>query len=106
MNSIEDIRPTPKNSRLRAFGVFGVLALVFCAGLYAGIHEALLHAQAPNGIPANTGITVTLGGGGAPTNVDMTQFWRAWTLLQQNFVQAHATGTTPSDQQKIYGAIS
>lgn len=41
-----------------------------------------------------------------PANVDMSQFWQAWQDLSDNFVETHASGTIPSDQQKLYGAIA
>lgn len=36
----------------------------------------------------------------------MSQFWEAYSLLQQNFVETHASGTIPTTQEKLYGAIS
>jgi len=36
----------------------------------------------------------------------MSQFWHAWQLLSDNFVETHASTTIPTDQQKVYGAIS
>ena len=41
-----------------------------------------------------------------PANVDMSQFWQAWGMLQDNYVVTHPSSTIPTDQQKIYGAIA
>lgn len=81
-------------TQLKAAGVLAAVALAFGIGLYSGVTEFRASAQ-------------TMLGGGAiqPGNVDMTQFWQAWQILQNNFVQVHASTTIPTDQQKIYGAI-
>jgi carboxyl-terminal processing protease len=87
----------------RPAGMFLILGVVFFAGLYAGIHQTQTEA-------AGATSTITLGGvpglsGNEPKNVDLTAFWKSWNLLSNNFVQAHATGSTPTDQEKVYGAI-
>lgn len=98
---MQDIRPPQKSYRWRLFGTLGVLVLVFAAGVYAGVHHALLRAEQT----AESGsLTLSLGGA-SPSDVDMSQFWRAWSILEENFVSAHASGTMPSDEEKVYGAI-
>lgn len=98
---------TPQNGGRRLIGPFLALALVFGAGLYIGTHQLLTQAQQVQVTsPTSTTITLTpLSDGGQPQNVDFSQFWRTWNLLQQNFVEAHASGTAPTDQDKLYGAI-
>lgn len=78
--------------------VASVVVAVLCAfgvGLYSGVSERAASAQ-----------TITTVVNGSPANVDMAQFWQAWNILQQNFVQTHASGTIPTDQKKIFGAIA
>ena len=38
------------------------------------------------------------------TNADFSSFWKAWNILNTDYVPTHST-TTPTDQAKIYGAI-
>src|ERR1700690_1341093 len=96
-----------KTMRWKAAWLFLALGLAFGVGLCFGINGrigAVADAAATTSAP---GFTVTIGSPNAqPSNVDMSQFWNAWNLLQQNFVETHASGTIPTDQQKIYGAIT
>ncbi len=39
------------------------------------------------------------------SNVDLSDFWKAWNALQANYVITHASSTLPSVQDRIYGAI-
>jgi carboxyl-terminal processing protease len=39
-------------------------------------------------------------------NVDLTDFWKAWNALDENYVLTHASSTLPSVKDRIYGAIS
>ncbi|HEV8666830.1 MAG TPA: S41 family peptidase [Candidatus Paceibacterota bacterium] len=41
-----------------------------------------------------------------PSDVDMSQFWQAWSDLQDNYVVTHPSSTLPTTQQKVYGAIA
>jgi carboxyl-terminal processing protease len=81
------------NNKSTAVGVLLAVVLAFGVGLYSGVTERGANAQT---------ITVV---GGVPTNVDMGQFWQAWAVLNTQFVQTHASGTIPTDQEKVYGAI-
>lgn len=38
-------------------------------------------------------------------NANLTDFWKAWNALKQNYVITHASTTLPTNKQKIYGAI-
>jgi carboxyl-terminal processing protease len=77
-------------TKLKAAGALAVVALAFGIGLYSGVTEFSASAQTPSSV----------------SNVDMAQFWSAWQILQDNFVQVHASTTIPTDQDKIYGAIA
>src|SRR3989344_1339513 len=37
---------------------------------------------------------------------DMAAFWKAWNALSTNFVETHASSSLPSDEEKVWGAIS
>ncbi len=83
-------------ARILAFGAGLALVAAFGIGVYTGVTESRISAA-------------TLGLGfdtqAQPADVDLSQFWRAWNLLEENFVQTHASGTIPTDQEKVYGAI-
>lgn len=38
-------------------------------------------------------------------SADLSDFWKAWNVLQANYVITHASSTMPSTQDRIYGAI-
>ncbi len=49
-----------------------------------------------------------LGDGLDPTpdpNVDLTDFWKAWNALNENYVLTHASSSLPTTKEKIFGAI-
>lgn len=72
-----------------------VIALL--AAFYIGtiVHEQSASAQTTYSIS-----------GQAPKDIDMTQFWAAYQVLNQNFVVTHASSTFPTQQEQIYGAIA
>jgi carboxyl-terminal processing protease len=86
-------------TRWKAAGVLGAVVFAFAIGIWAGVSQHNLNL-------ASAQTTTTVGNSGAPAGVDMTQFWQAYNLLNQNFVETHASGTVPTQQQEIYGAIS
>ena len=70
------------------------LLLAFGVGLYTGISERVQS-------------TVFAAQSGAqPQDLDFSKFWRAWGLLDQNFVETHASNTIPTYQERVYGAIA
>lgn len=82
---------------------FALLALLvagaFGFGWYAGLGERVASA-------ANT-ITIVSGSPDAqPQDADFTPLWRAWNLLDQNFVETHASGTIPTNEERVWGAIA
>jgi carboxyl-terminal processing protease len=81
-----------RKNQWMAAGVLAVVALAFSVGLYTGVSEINHNRAAAATVVANP-------------NVDLSQFWQAWVVLDQNFVNAHGS-TTPSQQDKIYGAIA
>jgi carboxyl-terminal processing protease len=86
-------------TRWKAAGVLGAVVLAFAVGIWAGVSQHGLSV-------AEAQVTTVVGAGGPPPGVDMSQFWQAYNLLNQNFVETHASGTVPTQQQEIYGAIS
>lgn len=40
------------------------------------------------------------------TDADFTDFWKAWNVLNDRFVQTHASTTAPTTKDKLYGAIA
>ena len=41
---------------------------------------------------------------GQPSSVDFAPFWKAWNILNKDYVPTHSS-TTPSNQSRVYGAI-
>src|SRR3989344_2944628 len=76
-------------TRWAAAGVVLALALAFGIGAYAGFTERV-------GTVASAD----------KESVDFSKFWQAWALLDENFVQTHASGTLPTEEEKVYGAIA
>lgn len=90
-------------TRGKVFGAVAALFISFSIGAYAGLSGLWGHIAAAESVaPA---FTLTFGGATQPANIDTEQFWRAWNLLQDNFVQTHASSSIPTDQEKVYGAI-
>lgn len=97
---MQDIRVPKKRGRVSLVAALALLAAVFGSGLYIGINGALLRAQNQD-TPA-LGIA---GSGTAISQADLTAFWRAWQLLDTNFIEAHASNTPPTQEERIQGAI-
>src|SRR3989344_3649276 len=86
--------------RLAALGMCAALMFAFGAGGYLGVSER------HSGLVSAAGATVTLGGQTAePAGTDFSMFWQAWNLLEENFIQTHASGTLPSGEERLWGAI-
>ena len=77
------------------------LGAAFGVGVYIGVSGG-----AGTSAAAQQVINIPVGTTNSPADIDMSQFWEAWNTLESSFVETHASGTIPSDQQKIYGAIS
>src|SRR5512146_3273563 len=92
-----------QNRQLKVAGALVALVLAFTLGWYAagakGMNAALPDVSTGTTTLDLTALTST---GSHP---DISQFWKAWDILNENFVQTHGS-TTPTDQQKIYGAIA
>ena len=87
-----------------ALGALGALALSFGVGVVTGINER--KSEAATGTSSVPTLTVMLGGDSAkPSDLDFSQFWRAWRHLDENFVATHASATIPSYKERVYGAI-
>jgi carboxyl-terminal processing protease len=96
-------------SRMKVVGLLLVVALAFGVGVFAGVGErvgdVVFAQQTASSTAPSLSISI-LNTASQPKDVDMSQFWQAYNLLQQNFVETHASGTIPTTQDKIYGAIS
>jgi carboxyl-terminal processing protease len=67
------------------------MLIAFGVGIYAGVDGRGAYAQTTSGVQ--------------PSGVDFSKFWQAWSLLDKNFVETHASSSIPTDQEKLYGAI-
>jgi carboxyl-terminal processing protease len=91
------------NKRAKAFGALAALLFAFGAGIFLG--GAHLRSAIVNAASTTTGIDLTVGNDTVPSNVDVSQLWRAWNLLQENYVQTHSSSTVPTPQEQLWGAI-
>ena len=75
-----------------------VLIIGFVGGMFVGTPVG---ARAVSGIPLiGDGLIAT------PDNTaDFTDFWKAWNVLNTQYVITHASSTMPSTQEKMWGAI-
>lgn len=93
----------------RALGVLAAITISFGVGMYSGVyqraHDVASAADASSSVSGGI-TTIVLNSNSQPKDVDMTQFWTAYNLLNQNFVVTHASGTFPTKQKQLYGAIA
>lgn len=83
-----------------------VPVLIFGAGLYIGSRGQISDIEKVSYI-GNKEPTI-------PTTADFAPFWKVWNVLNDKFVDTHATSTSSTspaykpvtDEQKVYGAIS
>jgi carboxyl-terminal processing protease len=93
-----------RNKKMKLVGFGLIIVGIFIVGISTGLSERIANA-ASTALP-NT-VTILNGSPDAqPHDIDFTQLWRAWNLLDQNFVETHASGTIPTDQERVYGAIA
>ena len=64
--------------------------------------------QAENSSSSSPTTSITFGSSGRgeqPSGIDFSPLWLTWDVLNNDFVRAHASGTVPTDEEKLYGAI-
>ncbi len=74
------------------------IGLIAVIGFYSGASEKIAKAASE--------VVVNVASNSQPKEVEFSQFWKAWQLLDQNFVQTHSSTTIPTYQERVYGAIS
>jgi carboxyl-terminal processing protease len=57
-------------------------------------------------LAANELSLTALIGGTQPQDVDADQFWKAWRLLEENYIPTTASSTVPTEEERIWGAIN
>ncbi len=97
-DSFRDILKDSK--KIWSFVSVALLSLVlFYAGFISGKSSVVEASKVQN-------VTVTINGEKTNAEVaDFSIFWKAWNLLDDKFVQTHATGTHATSQDRVYGAI-
>ncbi len=94
-------------TRKQVAGILLGLVFAFGFGLYMGVGARIGDiVSAQTGGSTSTITIVSANGSTQPANIDMSKFWQAWNMLNQNYVVTHASGTIPTDQEKLYGAIA
>jgi carboxyl-terminal processing protease len=97
------------NKSWKAAGIFAAIALAFTGGLFMGVGQRIgdiVSAQTGAATSSGSLKVSVLNMATQPSNVDMAKFWRAWQLLNENFVQTHSSSSIPSDDEKLNGAIA
>lgn len=88
---------------MRMLGILAVIAVAFGIGLSTGVTERISHTVSA----AGSSSIIDLGPDTKqPTTIDAGQLWKAWNLLDQNFVATHSSTTVPTPQERLYGAIA
>lgn len=77
-----------------------MIAVAVIVAFVAGFYSAKSSSQAGND-PDAAFVNAT---SGQPVGVDFSPFWKAWSILNQNYVGATTTAT--STQNEVWGAIS
>lgn len=78
-------------------GVVLIAVLAFLLGAHQGKSEALAQVAMQN--LKNTDV-------GQPSDVDFAAFWKAWTILKNDYVPTATSSKPVTDQDKVWGAIS
>ena len=95
---------------MKVIGLFVALLVAFSGGAFVALDGQLgdvVAAQSASSTGSGPSLNISVFNHvQQPANVDMSQFWQAWGLLQDNFVETHPSSTIPTDQQKLYGAIA
>lgn len=77
-----------------------LIALAFFAGFYVNAKQG----QNEYAISAQGGVTLVANKDkDKPKEVDFSEFWKVWNIVQKNYVDVQDKGKT--DQDKVYGAI-
>jgi carboxyl-terminal processing protease len=88
-----------KNAIMRGTFIALIVILSFVAGLLIGSKESA--SSIVSNIPfIGDGLDAT-----PNPNADFTDFWKAWNALETNFVATHASSTTPSIKERVFGAM-
>ncbi|HVV39160.1 MAG TPA: S41 family peptidase [Candidatus Paceibacterota bacterium] len=86
-------------NRWKALGIVAIVAVAFGAGLYTGVAQQIANTVSAQSITTFTSAK-------EPSDVDVSQLWKAWNLLHDNYVPTHASSTIPTSQEQLYGAIA
>ena len=76
-----------------------ILALVLGGVFFGGYKMGISHQ-----IRSDTTQGLSNKSAGEPASVDFGVFWKAWNVINEKYVPTHSS-TTPTDQEKVYGAI-
>jgi carboxyl-terminal processing protease len=94
-------------TRWKVAGLVVALLVAFSAGVFVTLGGSLADVVSAQGAGTSSALKISVFNQvQQPQGVDMSKFWQAWAFLQDNFVETHASGTIPNDQQKVYGAIA
>ncbi|MDP4020794.1 MAG: S41 family peptidase, partial [Candidatus Adlerbacteria bacterium] len=84
----------------RQWGGLFLLGLLVGAGLMVGLSDRFLSVFAASSTTINDFL-----GGTQPSEVDAEQFWKAWRVLEENYIPTTASSTVPTEEERLWGAI-
>src|SRR6185437_4240535 len=100
-----DIIKQMSKTRMKVAGLMFALVVAFVGGVLVSASNLgdIVSAQSNGSTTPALKISV-FNQVQQPSDVDMSQFWQAWSDLQDNYVVTHPSSTLPTTQQKVYGA--
>lgn len=83
---------------------FGIIIAVVAALSFVG--GTVVSGKSSSGILANVPLIGGALDGTPDEKANLEDFWKAWNVLNAQFVQTHGTSSNPSAKEKVWGAIS
>lgn len=79
-----------------------LVAVVAVAGFVGGV---LLSSDKGSSVFANVPLLGNALDATPDSSADLGDFWKAWNVLNSQFVQTHGTSSNPSAEERVWGAI-
>lgn len=84
----------------------GRRSTLFFVGLGIGVILMIGFSDRLTSVFAASSLTLNeLISGSQPEDIDAEQFWKAWRLLEENYIPTTASSTVPTETERLHGAI-
>lgn len=95
-----DVYQSRKNVAVRGISYALVVVIAFVSGVFIGGSNSA--TAIATHIPfIGDGLDAT-----PDASVELSDFWKAWNALEENYVITHASSTLPTKKERIFGAIA